>query len=456
MGELRAAGDDAEFTRQSIILHNLRRVYDPELPEPDRLESLQIVQQLGGQSQANLQQLGQLLASRQTGDRLRMQVLGILAEQDYPGLAPHIVAALPQTQQAQTRDALLDWLVRHPQPEVLAEVVKMWAAEDTRSQPTAEVRYQQVVEAMTGQRWSEALLTSLNRQGFYARGSAMELLSQRMTATVLRDRLLAMQPGTEAVGVIQFFLRQMNYMPDTRAELLAAVMVVRQHRERVPDAAAMASQWRQLYGYEFNIRDFHLLSQLQRDPLRRLPSRAALLRQLVESLGSRSHTVRRNGAGQPAYEARFGVQADRLTMADVTLLHLVNEMLMRQRVRTALAITAQRDREDRTSQWGGLIRYDSGQAEAILYPPTGNSSDSHYQASDRLLRDSVDSLMRFHGHFSRESNGGNVGPDPRDLQEAAESNTYGLVLTSLGDGMYNATFYNPRGAVVSLGDFRFE
>jgi hypothetical protein len=142
-------------------------------------------------------------------------------------------------------------------------------------------------------------------------------------------------------------------------------------------------------------------------------------------------------------------------MADLWNIYLLNEMLSRPRVQVSLRLMANGDMADRDSAWGGLVFYQNGQAEAILYPPDPRvkGDDLVYHPTRRLITDSRDSLCRFIGHFEKVDNADRVGPTGRELADAADGNYYGLVLTRTGADSFAAHYYNPQGVVVSLGKF---
>lgn len=447
----------AGFTRETTALYNVRRVLDADLPVDQRVHSLAVVDRLDGGNPMYQRQVADVLAEAACPPALRQAVLDWLMRRGYADLTGHVVRALSATDDPQLRSSLLDWLARHPSSEVLAEVVKLWAADAVRIDSEAEARYRRVVEMMTGTTWSEALLETLNRPSFGARGSAMEVLAARMPATSLRGRIAAMDPQSDAIRSLQYYLQRFNYLPTQRNELLAAVVVHTAKPRMLDDAAALADLWQAANRYEFNIRDFHLLSRLQRDSTRHLPSRGELVQLLAAAIANRRHTYRpvSGAAARPDAAAEFARHVGDLSMADLVNLHLLDEMLRRSRVQLGLAVMADRDRADRSSQWGGLIFYENGRAEARLYPPGRTGRDQAYVPSDLMLQDAADCLMHFTAHFEKADNAERTGPDPAELAYARDLNCYCVVFTSLGLDAFNATYYNPQGLVVNLGDFTF-
>lgn len=456
--EMKAASSQA-YPPRTVALHNLQRVLDPQLPEAQRVESLKLVTQLG-QDDADIRgQLASLLSDPKTSDTLRQAVLEILLRGDQPGLAAYVVKILPKLDPSSPlKKRVLEWMTRHPSPEVLSELVKLWAQEKTITGPD-EPRYRQVVEALSGKKWEQAVLDGLNGEEFKARGSALEVLAARMTPLKLRQSIVALSPHTDAVIAMQVFLSRFDYLPTNRDALLGCVWLNATKRPLVDDAARLAADWQQDYGYGFQIWDFHLLSRLARDPLRRNFRRTQLILELAQSLLKRPHAARAipKPVGPYDFSDRFSKHVDSLSMADLWRMMLLNEMLSRPRVQAALKIMAEGDRGDTRSAWGGLIFYESGQAEAKLYPPSyaAGTSDLLYVPTEEAIRDGRDSLCRFQGHFETLDNAGRSGPTTEELQDARQGAYAGLIITSLSKDAFCAHYYNPQGMVISLGRFPF-
>lgn len=449
--ELRRTHPDA-YPPYVVVQINLQRVLDDRLSEAERAESLNVVTRLGAENPEALGELAGVLSQENLPVQLQHAVLTLLLKKDYPVLAGAVVKALPDIKPGTgMRDAILDWLSRHGDMEVLAEVVKQWAQEPTVDGPN-EARFRQIVERISGKMWDEALLAGLNSEGAFARGSALDVLGQRMATPALRKRIGVMRPNAEAVRILQEMMERFDYLPTSRAELLACAAAYKTQRERMRESTALFARWQADYGYQFNIRDFHLLGRITQDPLRDRLGRTHLRLQLSESTLERKHPPTRAVTGAAAATDRYEQQVNHLSMSDLWHLYLLSEMLSRERVQIALRIMAERDREDASRPWGGLVFYENGRAEAKLYPAR-SGDDTVYDPTDRAVRDGRDALCFFHAHFEKVDNAKRTGPDAAELRRAAQGNTNALVLTSLNDKEFCAHFYTPAGRVVSLGIF---
>ena len=446
------------YTVGTTILHNVTRALDRDLGEAERVESLRLVAHLGGGEQVADQVAG-LLDDPATPLALRQEVLQMLLKLEHGGLAVHVARVLPTLDsQSALKEQVLEWLARHPAPDVLAQIVKLWAREESAT-GLNEPRYRQAVEGLTGSSWDQSLLNAINTQGFLARGSAMEVLAARIANDKLRQRVAALPAKTEAVAAMQVFLAKFAYLPTNGPSMLKCVWLYRTRPKMLEDVARLNDEWRRNYGYRFDVRDFHLLAGLARDPLRKGVRRTDLIIQLAHKFIKRSHVRRRiyRPGGLYDFSDRFNKHVETLTMADLWYLLLLDEMLNRPRVQAALRVMAQGDREDTRSAWGGLIFYENGRAEAKLYPPeyTEPGSDLVYSPTSEAIEASRDALCGFQGHFDRVGNADRAGPTIEELHSAKRHSTCGLVLTSVSAEEFCAHYYNPDGVVISLGKFPF-
>jgi len=445
------------YPPQTVVLNNLKRVLDPQLPEPQRMDSLKLVSQLGEGDESVRAQLATLLTDTSASDELGQAVLTILLRKGDPKLAVHVARVLPRLDpNSPMKASVLDWLGGHPVPQVLAEVIKLWAQEPSIS-GRDEPRYRLVVESLSRQKWDQALVSGINSEGFRARGSAMEVLAARLPKADLRERVAAVQAQSDCVTVMQFFLTYFGYLPTTGETMLDCVWVYHKHAELFDGAVRLCSAWRESFGYQFDIRDFHLLSRLAADPVRRSYRRTQLVMDLARDLIKRRYVpskatgsdISRRGAD------RFSRHVESLSMADLWNLKLLDEMLTRPLVQRKVRAMAYYDRSDTRSAWGGLVFFENGQAEARLYPPDygAGSSDLGYRSTRDTQRDARYSLCRFHGHFENVANAGRAGPTPEELRAAKAGDYYGLILTSLDATSFAAHYYTPAGLVISLGTF---
>lgn len=443
-------GGNEVYPRQVILLHNIQRVLDADLPVKDRMDSLALTDRLVAANDPDIMsQIGVVLTQPNCPPELHKAALQFLLKRNYPGLAGYVARGLPTVgKTGNLQEAMLEWLSQHPEPAVLGEVIKMWSAEPKIDGPF-EVRYRMLVETITKKPWDQALMESVDTPEFGARWASMDVLSRRLGSQELRRRIKATRPVTEAMGALQFAVDLLDFVPATGLEFRALLLIYRQERDSFLPVARLADSWTSGFGYRFNIRDFHLLSRLTHDPLKANLGRAQLIDELTRAFSAREHL--------PGTNTAFAAQVDRLNAADFWNLYLINRMLSRPRIQMALRVMAARDLADRTSVWGGLIFYENGQAEAKLYPADreNGENDFEYIPSQQLRDDEPNSMCRFIAHFEKTFNSSRSAPTESELKDARDANHYGLILTSINENTFTAHYFNPQGVVISLGVFPF-
>ena len=445
----------ADYPPRTVVLHNLRRVLDPKLAEADRVASLSLVKRLDQDAPDVRSQLTGILADEANGESLRLAVLEMLLGKDDPTLSQYAVRILPGLKaDSPVREKILAWLGRNPAPGVLAETVRLWAKEKS---PTGmeEPRFRQTVERVSGKNWDQALLEAVNTPNFAAAEQAVELLVARVSQDKLRANVAALPARTDVVLGLQILIRLFDYFPTSRPAILGSMTLGKTPQAQLGNASSLAGDWRQNHGYLFDVRDFYLLKELARDPMRKNLRRTQLILELAQSFIKRPHVPRKilRASGPYDFSDQLSKHVDSLSMADLWNLVIVNEMISRPQVQRALKRMADLDMEDTGSAWGGLIFYENGQAEAKLYPAdiSAGADDLAYRPSAQLLKDGRASLCRFFGHFEKVNNAGRAGPTSDELRRAAEENAYGLVLTRVTADSFCAHYFNPKGLVISLG-----
>jgi hypothetical protein len=450
-----AQGPDTRTVAPEVVrLHNLQRVLNGDLPVAERVASLRLVERLGGDEKSLLEALSTLAGDPKTPAELQQAAVEHMRRKGQPGASARGIQMLPTAPLGSPlRRAILEDLAAHADASMLADVVKAWAQEPPAG--ADEGQYRRIVEKLAGQPWDQALLAAVNAESFFARGSAMGVLAGRMTAGGLAGKLASVTPRTEAMAALKASVTQLNYLPEGGPALLALVAAWRVQPNSFLDVARLARQWKADAAYEFHIRDFHLLSRMTADPLRKMLKRDELVAAISADLAARQHVPR---AGAPEGGDSFAKQAASLSLPDLWNLHLLNQMLARPRVLLALRVMAERDRADTRSAWGGLIVYEGGGAEARLYPPEKDApaDDLRYVPSRQMVSEGRDSLCRFLAHFEKANSAARAGPTADELREARAGNYYGLVVTTVSEGEFCAHYFNPQGAVVSLGRIAFK
>ena len=449
------------YAARTIAQHNLQRALDPDLGESERVESLRLMAHLGEGDPRADEQLAALLESDDASEALHRSALELLILRGRGGLARHIVRVLPKlSADSKLKGEVLTWLERNPDPNVLPEVVRLWAAEASTTSPD-EPRYRGVVAGASGTTWQQALLGELNRTDSKVQGEALELLAGRLSKDKFGLEITTLPARTKAVAAMQAFLLQFNYLPTTAGEMAACISLHDGRQASFGEAGNLCRRWQVEDGYEFNVRDLQLLSRLAQDPLRRNLRRTDMVVAISAALMERRHVPRHESgpAGAYGFSDRFEKHMDSLSMADLWTVLLLHEMLSVPTVRRSTALLVAHDQNDPRSALGGLVMWqENARPVARVYWPVhdGEDNDLAYRLTAKGLQDAPDSLCRFQAHFEQTDNAGRAGPTALELAGAHEGNWRGLILTSLSGEECCAHLYTPRGVVISLGALAFQ
>ena len=445
------------FPPATVVRHNLQRVTDSRLPIEQRRASLKLVLDLEDQSPETYDILMPLLSAGQAPSELQRDLLDHLLKGNDPAMAVFVVKAMQQPQiRGAMQASMLQWLTRNADGGALAEVVKAWALEPPDG--PSERHFRTVVQKVRRREWDEALVEAMNESTFKAKGSALEVLVQRVRLSDLKRKFMSLPPQTEAVAAIQTFINAFDYIPISKAALVQTVVAYKTQQHRIDTAAALANRWASYRQdpYLFNIRDFAVLAALAGDEEAIRLTQPALALRVGKAHTTRAHPIYRPDGKRSRTSTRLTSQASHLSMADFWRLWLLEEMFSRASIRTALRELAKRDRTDTRGARGGLIVYEYGRAEAKLYPPkAGSNNDRHYVAGNLMIQTGRNALCRFVTHFAKTNNADRAGPTMEELADAKAGNFCGLTITSLDDDIFCVHYYTPAGVVVSLGQYPF-
>ncbi len=457
------------YPDQVILMHNLLRARDKDLPSAQRVDAVQLVNKIAPNDPQVREGFMDILGNPSTPAEVRSVVLEIVLAKEDPTWARPLVVLLPRLKSDDpVRAKMTAWMARHPGPMVMTEIVKAWSALPP-GDPN-EPQFMALVQSVGGQPWETSLLDAINSPDFQAGSWAMQVLVARTSRASLGERIVALAARTPAAKALKTFWIKFQYLPVSVSEFAAMEAIWTAHADSLDPALKTFEQWKG-QGYEFNIRDFHLLDQLAGDSVRQPMTRAQLVQALRQQLQALEHVHAHSESGATSKPANHSSESmpgkpladdlesnvDRLTMADLWTMELLHEILIRPRIQAAMRVVAIKDRADTHNAWGGLVFYRDGGADAVLYqaPPDSPENDLVYPVSPKALADGREAMCRFIAHFEKETNASRAGPTALELRQAKEDNISGVIFTSVSAETFCAHYYTPGGAVVSLGCYPF-
>lgn len=195
--------------------------------------------------------------------------------------------------------------------------------------------------------------------------------------------------------------------------------------------------------------------------------RATLASEMKSAVGGRK-TVQRSNEAQGIVKApkeQIEVWEHGLSWGDWLTISLLDRAVRQKDFIERLFVYVGIDREDRTTEYGGLIltaqnvgdgratTADPGKIVAWLFPPRPGQrpNDTEFIAPEEMILSSDRALSHFHFHVHRGRNSEVAGPSAADLAYSALSGRGCLVFTSLGTDELNVDYYQPNGVVIDIG-----
>jgi hypothetical protein len=145
-------------------------------------------------------------------------------------------------------------------------------------------------------------------------------------------------------------------------------------------------------------------------------------------------------------------QRDQLVWSDLAAMLLAMDALADERFRRELFALADRDLEDRTTEFGGVIGLDASGGLALReFEPRSRASDLRYESPQALFDALYTGLFHFHLHAQKYENTRYAGPHLGDFAFAESTRANALVFTFLRTDELGADFYRHGRIVVDLG-----
>jgi hypothetical protein len=159
------------------------------------------------------------------------------------------------------------------------------------------------------------------------------------------------------------------------------------------------------------------------------------------------------GYGDGFTETLYQVR-DRLVWSDLAAMTLALDVVSEPALRRHLFEVADRDREDRSTEHGGVIALvgaAGSSAELLEFEPRSKASDIRYESPQALFDALYTGLYHVHVHAQNYENAKFAGPHLGDFAFADSSRCNGLVFTFLTADLLDVDFYRHGRLVADLG-----
>jgi len=148
-------------------------------------------------------------------------------------------------------------------------------------------------------------------------------------------------------------------------------------------------------------------------------------------------------------------QRGRAAWSDLAAMAILLDLLEDRAILRHVFEQADRDREDRTTEYGGVVALDSeGKGELLEFPPRMKAGDLRFESPQALFDALYTGLFHFHNHAQKYENGDYAGPHMGDFAFADSTRCNGVVFTFLSVDEIDVDFYRHGRFVVDLGVVR--
>ncbi len=169
---------------------------------------------------------------------------------------------------------------------------------------------------------------------------------------------------------------------------------------------------------------------------------------------ARRHIDPRRFEGFPGdYPQRLAEQQDKVTWGDLAAMILALRAARIPEVAAHLFDFAERDKADKSCEYGGVISLDGrGRFEILEFIPRYRGSDERFVASQELMDAAYTAVFQFHFHAQKYDNEQHACPGIGDLDYADNVAANCLVFTFVKRDALNMDYYRHDRFIVDLGE----
>ena len=396
----------------------------------------------------------------------RQAAFDLMVRMDRDGLRTALETNIVRMESFEYRRWVLEEIGRRGMKDFTNVVVNSWAGPvpvwgpDERKRP----EYEALAALYGPDKVADALFAVMGdanparQAGLRAR--AWELLMRIGERDRLKELVTAaaIRPDDAMLRDIKQLVQEVGILPETREELLwlaklrqtaspAYWKMAGEALKRVPEAATR----------DFELRGIPVVIAAQRYAPELLgKTREQLYDDLLPRLRARDaakHSANFTGWDTGAsHSENLGTQRDEVRWIDLLACEMAIRMVDDPAVRARLFDIADRDLQDRRTEYGGVVRLDdSGGWQVIEVRPRVTGSDTRFEAPQELFDQGYTALFHFHMHAQEFENGSYAGPHMGDFAYAGSTRANCLVFTFIRRDTMNADFYRHGPVVVDLG-----
>ena len=391
----------------------------------------------------------------------RVIAFDLLLETDRKALVEALENSLPRMSDVAWRERACELIGERRVEELVPTLIRSWANPAPGMDPTKPRPERVAIAAIVGEDQIGATLVRTMRESSPTtqanlRARCWELLMRLGDAPRLRA-LLADPDATRGDGMLIDLGRlssELGVLPVTREEILWARELCEPSRAEffaeARDALARMSPERR-ESLEVRAIPVAVACMKRRSDLL-VADEAAIFEEVVRRIdGRRKASPDFTGYGN-GFSENLAMQRDKLVWTDLAAMVLALDLLAEKPLALHLFEQADRDREDRTTEYGGVVGLDaSGRGEILEFPPRSKASDVRFESPQALFDALYTRPFHYHNHTQKYDNSDYAGPHMGDFTFADSTRCNGLVFTFLSADLLGVDFYRHGRVVVDLG-----
>ena len=282
--------------------------------------------------------------------------------------------------------------------------------------------------------------------------AAWELLVRLTDPPTLADRLAAAPPHTPLVVDLKAAVAELHVVPRHREGVLWLQSL--RHREQMAYWNLAAETVDRLTASQRRGLDLRHLPALTKADSDLLGSTQAELTRQIDAL-TRSTPRHMDGSrfDGPKDDSPHTIAAsnENLAWADLVTMALILRAMQDPSLIEELFRQAERDRQDTSTEYGGVLDSEGGKFLALAYPPMVRRHDRKFVPSQEMIQRMYTGIAHYHFHAQQTKNARYAVPGEGDLKFANRLGATCLVFTSIDENRLNVDYYQPGRVIVDLG-----